>query len=267
MPKAAARLGLSQPAMSASLAKLRRHFGDELFTGSATLSANARAGAAQADVHRAARASRVFFRDAEFIPPRARAPSRWSCPTTRQQSRGGAGPSVPRGVPGRASLIHGLTPYLVDGARSRCAAKTSSSCPTAFSPTCRTRTSTRRLGLHRRGGQRGGGSALTLDDLVKMPWVLTFHQRTAFTTAVQQLRMQGVEPRVEIVTENYLSVGPLVVGSRRVAIVQERLAQMLAQYGGIWVLPCPSTPTRSWRRSGGTRCTTTTRVTVGCVPL
>src|ERR1700749_3208731 len=30
--KAAARLGLSQPAMSASLAKLRRHFGDELLT-------------------------------------------------------------------------------------------------------------------------------------------------------------------------------------------------------------------------------------------
>src|SRR6478672_8463875 len=30
--KAAARLGLSQPAMSASLGKLRRHFGDELLT-------------------------------------------------------------------------------------------------------------------------------------------------------------------------------------------------------------------------------------------
>ena len=30
--KAAARMGLSQPALSASLARLRRHFGDELLT-------------------------------------------------------------------------------------------------------------------------------------------------------------------------------------------------------------------------------------------
>jgi hypothetical protein len=59
---------------------------------------------------------------------------------------------------------------------------------------------------------------LTVEDLSEMPWVLTFNQRTAFTTAVQQLRMQSFEPRAEIVTENFLTVGPLIAGSDRVAL-------------------------------------------------
>jgi DNA-binding transcriptional LysR family regulator len=72
-----------------------------------------------------------------------------------------------------------------------------------------------------------------------MPWVLTYNQRTAFTTAVQQLRMQGLEPQTEVVTENYLTLGPLISGTDRVALVQERLGQLLARSGGVRVLPVP----------------------------
>ena len=83
------------------------------------------------------------------------------------------------------------------------------------------------------------GDQLTIEDLAEMPWVLTFNQRTAFTTAVQQLRMQGLEPHTEVVTENYLTLAALVAGTDRVALVQERLGHLLARSGGVRVLPVP----------------------------
>jgi len=68
--KAAARLGLSQPAMSASLGKLRRHFGDELLTRVGnTYEPTPLARELLRPTSIALRAAgRVFFRDAEFDP-------------------------------------------------------------------------------------------------------------------------------------------------------------------------------------------------------
>ena len=241
--KAAARLGLSQPAMSASLGKLRRHFGDELLTRVGnTYEPTPLARELLGPTSIALRAaSRVFFRDAEFDPATS---TRTFSVVMSDYSTAVLGAALARRFheesPDARLYIHGLTPYLVDGAPESMRSQDLVVMPHGFLAdmphqdvyeddwACIVATDNAEV-----------GSALTLDDLIKMPWVLTFHQRTAFTTAVQQLRMQGVEPRVEIVTENYLSVGPLVAGSRRVAIVQERLAQMLAQSGMVRVLPCP----------------------------
>jgi DNA-binding transcriptional LysR family regulator len=83
---------------------------------------------------------------------------------------------------------------------------------------------------------------LTMDDIATRPWAVTFHQRTAFTTAVQQLRMQGIEPHVDIVTESFLTLGPLVAGTDRIAVVQERLGQLLARHGEVRIIPAPFKP-------------------------
>ncbi len=80
---------------------------------------------------------------------------------------------------------------------------------------------------------------ITIEDLAEMPWVLTFNQRTAFTTAMQQLRMQGLEPHTEVVTENFLTLGALIAGTDRVALVQERLGHLLARTSDVKVLPVP----------------------------
>jgi len=83
------------------------------------------------------------------------------------------------------------------------------------------------------------GEQLTMEDLARLPWVVTFHAPTAFTPAVQQLRSIGVEPDIHVVAESFLPVPFLVSGTDRVALLQARLAERLAPAAGVRVLPCP----------------------------
>lgn len=83
------------------------------------------------------------------------------------------------------------------------------------------------------------GDVVTLDQLAELPWVVTHHGPTAFTTASRQLRMLGVEPKVEVVVESFLPVPFLVAGTPRVALLQRGLAARLAASAGVRVLECP----------------------------
>ena len=100
---------------------------------------------------------------------------------------------------------------------------------------------------------------LTVEHLETLPWVVTFHGPTAATPASRQMRMRGIEPTVQVVTENFLTVPGLVAGSRadrphaapagRAAAARHR-APRAARRPSRW---------GSWsRRCGGTRSTTTT---------
>ncbi|MEU4292775.1 LysR family transcriptional regulator [Kribbella sp. NPDC026596] len=82
------------------------------------------------------------------------------------------------------------------------------------------------------------GDELTLEQLAQTPWVVTYHRPTAFTPAARQLRMMGVEPHVVVVVDSFLAVPFLVAGTNRVAVLQAKLAHRLAS-AGIRVLPCP----------------------------
>lgn len=83
------------------------------------------------------------------------------------------------------------------------------------------------------------GDALTMQNLADMPWVLTFQSRSAFTSAARQVQQLGVEPHIEVVLESFLSVGHFVSGTRRVGLVQSALAPHLLRIGGIRVVPLP----------------------------
>lgn len=83
------------------------------------------------------------------------------------------------------------------------------------------------------------GDALTMQNLADMPWVLTFQSRSAFTSAARQIQQLGVEPHIEVVLESFLSVGHFVSGTRRVGLVQSALAPHLLRIGGIRVVPLP----------------------------
>lgn len=80
---------------------------------------------------------------------------------------------------------------------------------------------------------------VTVEQLRTLPWVATFHDPTASPPAARQLRMAGVEPRVQVVTETFLNVPALVTGSRRIALMQERLARLIFASAGVRGLPCP----------------------------
>lgn len=71
------------------------------------------------------------------------------------------------------------------------------------------------------------GDELTMQNLADLPWVLTFQSRSAFTSAARQIQQLGVEPHIEVVLESFLSVGHFVSGTRRVGLVQSALAPHL----------------------------------------
>lgn len=72
------------------------------------------------------------------------------------------------------------------------------------------------------------GDQLTLDDLARLPWVT--YQRTYDAPAARQIGMLGIEPRVEVSVDSFGLMPQLVAGTRRVALVQRRLAEQL---GGV----------------------------------
>lgn len=80
---------------------------------------------------------------------------------------------------------------------------------------------------------------LTMDHLSQLPWVFTYRSRSAFTSAGRQLQVLGVEPRVVAVVESFLTLGLFVAGTDRLGIVQAGLAPMVAAFGGIRVFEAP----------------------------
>src|SRR3954469_722360 len=80
---------------------------------------------------------------------------------------------------------------------------------------------------------------LTVEHLETLPWVATYHGQTASTPAARQMRMLGIEPLVQVVNENFLTVPVLVAGSGRIALLQRRLVDQLPLNTGIRALPCP----------------------------
>ncbi|GAA2313085.1 LysR family transcriptional regulator [Streptomyces hawaiiensis] len=69
------------------------------------------------------------------------------------------------------------------------------------------------------------GEHLTLDDLARLPWVT--YQRTYDAPAARQIGMLGIEPHVEVSVDSFQLMPLLVAGTRRVALIQGRLAERL----------------------------------------
>lgn len=83
------------------------------------------------------------------------------------------------------------------------------------------------------------GTGLTLDILRSSPWVMTYRSRSADTAAARQLQTLGIEPRVEAVVESFLALPHFVRGTDRLALVQAGIARDLRAADGIAVLAVP----------------------------
>lgn len=81
---------------------------------------------------------------------------------------------------------------------------------------------------------------VTLDDLARLPLVASYDQLALSSSPpVRQLRALGVEPHVEITVESFLAVPFLVAGTDRIAFVQEKLARRFSGLVDVRVLPSP----------------------------
>nr|WP_221379176.1 hypothetical protein [Actinoplanes polyasparticus] len=69
--------------------------------------------------------------------------------------------------------------------------------------------------------------------------MVSYHGPTASTPAARQMRMLGIEPRVQVVVESFLVVPTLVAGSDRIALLQRRLIDLLPLNVGVRALTPP----------------------------
>ncbi|GLY88829.1 LysR family transcriptional regulator [Actinoallomurus iriomotensis] len=239
--RAGRRIGLSQPATSAALARLRHHFADDLLVRVGNGYELTPLGAALVVPCATACGllERLFTSRAEFDPatePReftiiasdyavavfgaalARA-LHAAAPASRlifQQ----VGPEIVENTDATLSAVDGLlTPHgVVSGFPTVELYRDEWTCVIA-------------------DDHPDVGDRLTMDDLARLPWVV--YQRPYDAPAARQLGMLGLEPHVEVSVQNFQLLPGLVVGTRRIALIQRRLAQLLAPTAAVRILPCP----------------------------
>jgi DNA-binding transcriptional LysR family regulator len=241
--RAAQQLGLSQPALSASLARLRRHFGDELLS---RVGNSYRLSPLAAQLKPRVRLAldgieRVFTAQPEFDPAESTREfsilvSDYGAAVLGDTVAQLLGEEAPRA---RLRLAHN-TPAAVDNAEQTLLNTDLLVLPHGFV------TDLPHADLHRdrwvmvvSADNDAVGDELTVELLETLPWVATYHGPTASTPAARQLRQLGIEPRVQVVTESFLTVPGLVAGSGRIALLQERLVRLLPLDVGVRMLAPP----------------------------
>ncbi|WP_249998368.1 LysR family transcriptional regulator [Actinoplanes sp. M2I2] len=241
--RAATQMGLSQPALSASLARLRRHFDDELLTRVGNDYRLTPLAVQLRDRTQVALSSveRVFTAQQDFD---AASSTREFSMLVSDYMVTLIGDTVARLLAQEAphSRLRFIpnTPERVDRAAQTLLSTDLLVLPHGFV------TDLSHLDLYRdewvcvvSADNSAVGPQLSLTDLETMPWVLSYHGPTASTPAGRQMRMLGVEPHVQVVTENFLTVPGLVAGSERIALLQRRLVELLPLNSGIRALPPP----------------------------
>ena len=241
--RAAIRLHLSQPTLSASLARLRTHFGDELLARRGNSYDLTPLGARLAEhvptVLEGAR--RVFEIEPDWDPS----------DSTREFSIYMSDYGMATVAPIVARISHGLapnirfrfmlhSPAIVDDAAERLRTVDGIVLPHGFLADL-PHTDLWRDGwvVVASADNPATHAGLSLEDLTQAGWAFTYQSRTAFTSASRQLQQLGLEPRVEVVVESFLAVPQFVVGTNRLAMVQRGVARLIERFEGVVLLEPP----------------------------
>jgi DNA-binding transcriptional LysR family regulator len=241
--RAGERIGLSQPATSAALARLRRHFGDELLTrkgGRYELTALGAVLLARTEVA-CDMLERVFGSQPRFDPEReARefviiasdyAVTVFGAELAREISAQAPRARIIFRQPSQAHIDdpagqlatvdgllmpHGIVSGLpaVDLFRDRWVCAVAEDNPEV-------------------------GTSITLSQLAALPWAA--YQSAHAASVTQQLSLLGIEPRIQVLADSFQLLPSLVAGTRRVAMIHELLAARLGlgPGSGIRLLDCP----------------------------
>jgi DNA-binding transcriptional LysR family regulator len=241
--RAAAELGVSQPAVSAALARLRRHFDDPLLrrTGNSYALTPLAAQLKEQTGLAVQTVQRVFGARPAFDPSSEHREFRLLASDYAMAVIGEAlGALLEERAPGVRLRLEHHTPQIVDHAAEHVRLVDGVLMPHGFL------TGLRFTDLYEDGwmclvsaGNSRVGDELTMELLAELPWAFTYFSSTAFTPAGRQLQMLGVEPRVQIVVESFLALPFVIAGTDRIALVQSQLVPRLTAAGDIRALPCP----------------------------
>jgi len=244
---AASRLGLSQPALSASLARLRIHFNDEILTRQgntyqltplATRLADQTANALDS-------ARRVFSTQAEWDPAESTREftiygSDYSFATIGHIVTALARERAPRV---RFRFVQ-HTPPIIEDAVNQLRSADGLMMPHGFlTDLPYVDIGTDEWVVIASATNTAIGEALTMEDVAALPWVFTYQSRAAFTPAARQMQQLGVEARVECVVEGFLALPFFIAGTQRLGLLQSRLARYAGLDPDIRVLAPPFTAT------------------------
>jgi DNA-binding transcriptional LysR family regulator len=241
--RAGDRVGLSQPAMSAALARLRRHFGDELLARRGAGYELTALGSVLLDRTEVAceMLERVFGSQPRFDPAREDrefvilssdyAVAVFGGRLAREVSAQAPGVRITfRQVPASITddpaaqlstvdgllMPHGIIAGLpaVELFRDRWLCLVSEDNPEV-------------------------GDAITLSQLGSLPWAA--YQRAYDASVTRQLSMLGIEPRVQVSVDSFQLLPAMVAGTRRVAMIHALLAGRLGlgPGSGLRLLDCP----------------------------
>ncbi|SDP37453.1 DNA-binding transcriptional regulator, LysR family [Actinopolyspora xinjiangensis] len=241
--RAAQRMSLGQPALSAALARLRRHFGDELLTRVGNhyeltplaVRLRSRTETALAGVER------VFTSEPVFDPATSQATFRVLGSDYAMSLLGGrVGRLLAERAPNVRLRFELHTPSVIDRADEVLRDVDALLLPHGFlndlpnldvfsdSWVCLVAEDNPHV-----------DEELTMEQLAELPWVLTYHSPSAFTPAARQLQMLGVEPDVRVVVESFLALPSFIAGTNRITLTQAKLAPLLTAAGEVRAVPCP----------------------------
>lgn len=239
--RAGQRIGLSQPAMSAALARLRRHFDDDLLSRSGGRYELTALGLALLD--RTATAcdllERVFTSQADFDPAQEE----------HEFTLLASDYAVTVFGAELARTVHAEAPGIRLGFRQTPGGVTEDTTALLsaadglliphgiISDVPAVELFRDRWVFLVADDNSEVGDELTLADLARLPWVT--YQRTYDAPAVRQLSMLGIEPRVEVSADGFLVLPFLVAGTRRIALVQELLAERLRGVAAVRIMEPP----------------------------
>ncbi|WP_308492037.1 LysR family transcriptional regulator [Microbacterium terrisoli] len=82
-------------------------------------------------------------------------------------------------------------------------------------------------------------SGLTMDDLAMAHWVFTYQSLTSFTSATRQLQQLGLETTVDAVVESFLALPRYLVGTARLGLVQGALVPFATESGDVIAVEPP----------------------------
>jgi DNA-binding transcriptional LysR family regulator len=83
------------------------------------------------------------------------------------------------------------------------------------------------------------GDRLAFTDLQSLDWVLAFHRQGSHVPPVRQMQLLGVDLRVAVAIEGFIALPGFVAGTERVTIIQERLARQIAPAPAFRLIECP----------------------------
>lgn len=247
--RAAERLGVTQPAVSAALSRLRKHFGDELLVrehGGYRLTPLAASLAEEVEAV-CAGAERLLASDRHFDP--ATSEREFTC-LMADYSVAMLGESLSQLVRREAPRValhlrmvrESLTTEyadlirFIDGMVAPVSLLFRAPHIRSVELFC-----DRWVCVASPDNPAVEAGSVTLDDLARLSWVAPYHQQGhAGVPISRQLRMLGIQPRIAVRVESYLAVPYFVVGTDRVALMQERLARQFTDRLALKILECPA---------------------------